>query len=277
MQFIKTITVLLLSLLFTSLTYANNFNRVSGARAGALGNNTATLVDVFSVNNNQAGIGFLKDFSFGVSAKNRFIFKELNEINASAIFPTKTGVFGLNVNYYGNKLYSEKKIGAAFGKSFGEKFSVGLQFDYLNISIQEYGNKHFFTFEVGLQYYIIKQLLIGAHINNPLRLTVDEETDEKLPTVMNFGFKYMPSNKLLILFEVEKDIDFKPVFKFGLEYNVVEKFSLRGGFNANPFTGSFGFGVNLKNIEIDAAIIFHPVLGISPQISLTYAFKKKEQ
>jgi len=129
-----------------------------------------------------------------------------------------------------------------------------------------------------LQYYLIaEKLLIGAHVNNPLRLTLDDETDEKLPTVMRFGLNYSPSKKISVLVEVEKDIDYSPVYKFGLEYLPVEKLALRGGFNANPFQGFFGVGLNLKNLSIDVASAFHPVLGVSPQLSLAYAFGKKNK
>jgi len=257
---------------------AGSFDDAVGARASALGNHTSALSDVHSVHNNQAGMGFLKKFSFAVSAKNKFLVKELTVMDAAGVLPTKTGVFGLGVHYSGTHLFSERKIGAAFAKSFGDRFSFGLQFDYLNISISEYGNKNLFTFETGLQFFLVpEKLLIGAHVNNPLRLTIDDETDEKLPTVMRFGLNYSPSKKVSALVEVEKDIDNDPVYKFGLEYLPVEKLAIRGGFNANPFQGFFGLGLNLKNLAIDAASAFHPVLGASPQISIKYAFGKESK
>lgn len=257
--------------------HANSFDDAAGARSSALGNHTSALSDVFSASNNQAGIGFLKKYAFGISAKNKFLVKELTLMNAAAVLPTKTGVFGLSVHHAGTSLYSESKIGIAFAKSFGERFSFGLQFDYLNFRISEYGSKNLFTFEAGVQYFLIpEKLLAGAHINNPLRLTLDEETDEKLPTVMRFGLNYSPSKKVSVLAEIEKDLDFAPVYKAGVEYRVVEKFSLRGGFNANPFQGAFGFGLNLKNLTIDVASLFHPQLGVSPHVSIAYAFARKQ-
>ncbi len=193
------------------------------------------------------------------------------------VFPTKTGVFGLGIYYSGTTLFSERKIGVAFAKSFGDRFSFGLQFDYLNVSISEYGNKNLFTFEAGLQYFLLaEKLVVGAHVNNPLRLTIDEETDEKLPTVMRFGLNYSPSKKVSVLAEIEKDLNYAPVYKAGVEYRIVEKFSLRGGFNANPFQGAFGIGLNLKNLTIDVASLFHPQLGVSPHVSIAYAFSRKQ-
>lgn len=256
---------------------AGSFDDACGARAAALGNLTAALADVFSVHNNQAGIGFLKKFSLGFSARNKFLVKELAIADAAGIFPTKTGVFGLGIHYLGTNLFNERKVGVAFAKGFADRFSLGLQFDYLSISISEYGSKNIFTFEAGLQFFLLpEKLLIGAHVNNPLRITLDDETDEKLPTMMRFGLNYSPSKKLSLLAEVEKDLDYDPVYKGAVEYRPVEKLSLRGGFNANPFQGTFGVGVNLKNLTIDAASSFHPVLGVSPGFSIAYAFGKEK-
>ena len=274
-----TFRILLTSFICSIMGYAHagSFDDAVGARATALGNNASNLTDVFSVHNNQAGIGFLKKFTFGVAAKNKFLIKELTVADAAGVFPTKTGVFGLGIHHSGTSLFSERKIGIAFAKSFADRFSFGLQFDYLGISISEYGSKNLFTFEVGLQYFIMpEKLLIGAHVNNPLRINIEDETNEKLPTVMRFGLNYMPSKKVSLLAELEKDIDFDPVYKFGLEYLPVDKFALRAGFNANPFQASFGVGVILKNLTIDVASNYHPEVGVSPNLSLTYAFSERK-
>ncbi len=274
--FITTIVAVLILGCTTYQTYASGFNEAAGSRAVGVGNHFTTLSDVFSTYNNQAGIGFIKEFSFGIAARNKFILGDLNHFNAAAVFPTKTGTFGLNFSYYGLDIYNEKKVGISFGKSFGEKFSAGLQFDYINIFLDNYGTKHLFTFEVGLQFYILPQLLIGAHVNNPLRLDIDEESTEKYPTIMRFGLNYMPSKKVAIMAELEKDLDFSPVYKLGIEYKVIEKFVIRGGFNVNPFSGSLGVGLKLKTLSIDAASAYHPVLGFSPSLSLSYAIRKKK-
>lgn len=273
----RIIFLILLFYVTFSFAHAGSFDDAVGARASALGNHSSALSDVFSVHNNQAGIGFLKKFSFGVAAKNRFLIKELTIADAAAVLPTKTGVFALGIHYSGTSLFSERKIGVAFAKSFADRFSFGLQFDYLSMSISEYGNNHLFTFEAGVQFFLVpEKLLIGAHVNNPLRITIDDETNEKLPTMMRFGLNYMPSKKVSALIELEKDIDYDPVYKFGLEYLPLGRLALRGGFNANPFQGFFGVGLNLKNLTIDAASALHPVLGVSPQLSIAYAIGKKE-
>jgi hypothetical protein len=98
---------------------------------------------------------------------------------------------------------------------------------------------------------------------------------EKVATIMRLGFAYTPVKKLTLLAEIEKDLVFKPNIKLGVDYQIAEKFFLRGGFNSYPLRGTFGFGVHLKQFNLDAGASYHSFLGITPQLSLSYTFKKK--
>src|SRR5690606_8928556 len=148
--------------------------------------------------------------------------------------PTNSGTFGLSVNYFGQSLYNEKKIGLAFGKRFGDKFSAGLQLDYYGLSIEEYGNKNIFTFEAGLQYYLLKQLMIGGRLINPIRQDIDENGNQQLESIVTFCLNYTPIEKVSMMDEVKKDVANEPIVKAGLDYRIIKTLSLRGGFQVNP-------------------------------------------
>ena len=50
-------------------------------------------------------------------------------------------------------------------------------------------------------------------------------------------------------------------------------------YSSSEFSLQHGFertGINLKNLKIDVSANYHQTLGISPQIGLTYSFKKTE-
>ncbi len=254
---------------------ANIFYTPAGAKATALGNQVSNSSDIFSAQNNPAGLGFVKDFGFGLFSERRFLVSGLDLMNASIALPTKTGTFGISANLFGRKEYNEKMIGLSFGKAFGKKFSAGLKFNYLNYAIQEYGQRNLFTFDVGFQYLPNNKVLIGAHVFNPVPIELEKVYGEKIATIMRLGLAYMPTKKLTLLGEIEKDLVFQPIIKFGIEYQVAEKFFLRGGFNSYPLRGTFGFGVHLKQFNIDVGGNYHSFLGITPQLSLSYAFKKK--
>ena len=122
--------------------FAGDHNAPAGARSSAMGNASATQQDVWASFHNQAGLAFLKETVIGVSHEQRFMLNELSLNGAAFALPTKkNGTFALSVSYFGYKLYNEQKAGLAYAKSFGDKFSAGVQIDYLGTSIAEgYGS-----------------------------------------------------------------------------------------------------------------------------------------
>ena len=67
------LTVLLLLLSAPTVVFAQIGNDLLGARSAALGGYNVTLSDVWSTNNNQAGLGFVEDMTGGIYYENRFL------------------------------------------------------------------------------------------------------------------------------------------------------------------------------------------------------------
>lgn len=268
------------SLCFISFIFhaqAGNENFPIGARSAAMGNASVSLSDVWSAHHNQAGLGFINGISAGVFYENRFTVKELSLKGAVIALPVKGGTFGLSVSNFGYSLFSENKYSFSFAKAFSDKFSMGIALDYLTTKIGEgYGNKGALAAEFGIQAKPIKGLTIGAHIFNPNRAKLTDYNNERIPTIIRLGADYNFSDKVTLAVETEKDISQKSVFKAGIEYKAVKEFYLRAGIGTNPTLSSFGFGLNLKNLNIDISANYHQVLGFSPQFGLTYVFNTKE-
>ena len=275
----KLLLASLLSVVYSLSSNASGDNFAAGARAAAMGNASIALSNVFSTTNNQAGLAYMTNYSFGVYGDRKFVNASINNFNGALVIPVsaKVGTFGLSANYYGYKYYNETKIGLAYARKFGEKFSMGLQFDFLRMTILENGNHNFFTFEVGFQYKPWKVLTIGAHLYNPVPYKLDKVFGERLPTVIKFGLGYEPSPKVLLAAEYEQDIHYKPQFKGGIEYRPIKYLHIRAGAQTTPFSASFGLGVNVKGLNIDLASSYHPVLGFTPQAAIIYSFTAKKK
>jgi hypothetical protein len=256
---------------------ANIFYTPSGSKAVAVGNQITNTSDVFSASNNPAGLGFINQFGFGIFVERRYLVSGLDLFNGNIVLPTKTGTFGISTNYFGRKEYNEKLMSVSFGKLFAKKFSAGIKLNYINYQIIEYGQRNFFTFDLGFQYQPMKNLVLGAHVFNPLPLKLEKVYGEKLATIIRFGTAYKPEKRITLLGEFEKDLVFKPNIKFGIDYQIVEIFSIRAGINSYPLRGTFGFGLNYKGFHLDFSGNYHPALGITPQISLSYYLKKKDK
>jgi len=248
-----------------------------GARSAGMGGASVSLSDAWAVHNNQAGLGFVKSFTAGAYYENRFLMNSLSIKSGAVAMPTKQGTFGLAFTSFGYSLFSQNKIGLGFGKLFGEKFSAGIQMDYLSTKISEYGSKNIFAAELGIQANPLKNLTIGAHVFNPTREKMADYNDEKIPTILRIGFDYKFSDKVFTAIETEKDIDHKAIVKMGVEYRPVKEFFIRAGVATNPSLSCFGIGINLKNIQLDIASSYHSVLGLSPQIGLTYKMEEIQE
>ena len=265
-----------LLLLATPAWGQNGAPPVAGARATGMGNTSVTFQDVYSAFSNQAGLAFLEDFSVGMHTERRFLVEDINSASLAMAYPSKLGTFGLAANFFGANAYNEQRIGLSYARKLFEQVALGVQFDYLGIRIPEYGNRASFTFEIGLQAQINKHFILGAHVFSPARIQLTDQEEDIIPSQFNIGASYLPSEKVMITAEVEKDIDYPYSLRAGVEYRVVEKLSLRVGGGSYPSQTGFGLGLHLKSIQIDLSSAYHWVLGFTPSISIAYTAKKKK-
>jgi hypothetical protein len=261
-------------LIFSSGIFAGHDNVPQGGRSAAMANASVALSDFWSLQNNQAGLAYYDHFAAGFYYENRYLTKELSLKSGGVVMPTGSGNFGLNVSYFGYPKYNESKFGLSYARSFGDVLAIGLQMDYLLTSIAEdYGKKGVATFELGILSKINEHLSLGAHIFNPISVKLTDYDDERIQAIIRVGAAYAFDNNLLVCAEVEKDMEFDPIFKLGLEYRIIEQIYVRGGISTNPALYSFGFGLNFDKLKIDFSSSIHQTLGYSPQISMYYNFK----
>jgi hypothetical protein len=243
-----------------------------GARAlGMAGAATALSGDVWGTQNNQASLAFIEKFQAAGFYETRFLMNDLGMKAFAAGIPIKGGVFGVSVNSFGNKLYSENKAGLAYARKFGPKISAAVQLNFHNTRIAEnYGSASIATAEVGFMAEPVKNLTLGFHLFNPTRSKLSGNLAERMPTVMKLGALCRFSDKVFLTGEAEKDADYKATFRAGIEYRPMPSFYLRGGAASNPGLSAFGMGIIMQNLRLDVASTFHSVLGFSPSISLQY-------
>ena len=260
-------------LLAIGFIFAGGDNFSVGSRSAAMGNASVTFSDIWSVQHNQAGLGNVKSVTAGLYIENCYMLNTIN-IGALAIaIPAIGGTFGISATYFGNELYKDNKFGLAFGKSFGPRFSAGIQINYLyTILAENYGSSGAFTFEGGVIANITDKLKAAVHVFNPIRAKLADYDSERIPTILRSGISFTFSEKVLASVEVEKDIDYNPIVKGGIEYHVVQQLYLRAGISSNPVLNSFGFGLELKKLKLDFSTTIHQTLGVSPQFAAIYSF-----
>ena len=249
--------------------YAIQESKIEAGKSAAMANTSVTLMDVWSIYHNQAGLGYLENISIGAFHQSGFI-QEQNLQGISIALPTKTGTIGASYSYYGFSQYSEMQVGLAFGRSFTKYFAVGLQINYLHTQIAgNYGSANSVNFEIGILSQPIDNLFIGAHVYNPSRSKMGEE---QIPTIFKLGVSYLFSEKVFFGIETEKDLDHEAIFKAGIDYKLIDFVSLQAGISTNPSRYSFGIGFHLKTINAHVGFLNHQTLGFTPSFTLSYGF-----
>ncbi|MFI5172829.1 MAG: hypothetical protein ACHQFW_10585 [Chitinophagales bacterium] len=246
----------------------------AGSRTNAMGNTGVTFEDVYSAQNNQAGLAFVENISAGISTQNLYLVEGgINSHYGVFAMPIKKqGAFGLSLNYFGDNTFNQSKIGIGYGRKLAENVSVGIQLDYVGTKTIETGSGAAFTFDVGILYKPVSSLSVGAKVFNPIRAKTGLDYNEALPSIINIGLAYLPSEKITICAEGELNVEDNLRTKFGLEYHIVEQLFLRGGYISNPSMYTFGVGVMIKELKIDISSQFHQQLGMSPGLGLSYSF-----
>ena len=254
---------------------ASNGEGPIGPRSASLGHASSCLYDVWSTRNNQGSLGFVRQAEVGTFYENRFFVKELTQSGFAAALPIKKGTFGIAYSSMGYKLYRESQASLSYGMKLSENVSAGIAFDYLNTKITDvYGQVNAFTGSAGLTAKVTPQIVIATHIYNPFRAKITNYNNERVPTIFKFGAQYIFSKQVFIVAEAEKISMQKINIKGGIEYKPSSLIYIRAGGASYPTQASFGVGVNYNGLKIDVSSMYHSILGLSPQIGLSYAFGK---
>jgi hypothetical protein len=255
---------------------ASHDNYPAGARAAAMGQVGVMYPDFWAVWHNQAGLGFYSRFAAGIHHENRFVVPEFGFHSVGAAIPTGRGTLGFSYHYFGFSAYHESKFGLAFGKAFHERFSVGLQLDYLNTYIDnELGNSGTIAIEAGIMAEPADKLLIGFHVYNPTGASIPKMGGEKVPVILRAGLGYRFGESLFMGIETEKDLDIALVrYKLGMEYRLIDYIYVRAGFMLQEYVEhSFGIGFEGWGFQASLAFSYQQLIGYTPYFSLHYVFK----
>lgn len=244
---------------------------MGSAQSMAMGGAGVAFGGAHSIWRNQAGLAGLSGPTLIAMGEQRFLLSEIRSVAAGAAFPTASGTFALSVDYFGFDAFNQQQIGLAYGRKLLDEVSIGARFLFLNTRIPDYGQRGHLTFEISVLAELLPELTLGAQIHNPLQLEVTE--NETLPTIFALGLTWQPSGDVLISSEVEKDIDFPARAKIGVQYRLIEAFSLRVGVGTNPTSPSFGLAYQFENgLSLNVASSHHPYLGFTPGFDVTYRF-----
>lgn len=246
-----------------------------GARFAGMGYAHLTLVDLWSVRGNQAGLAGLEHPVAGAYYQQHWLSNDLSMQGLAFALPVGKGCFAASGNSFGSGgLYTEQQFGIAYAMKLSDSFRVGVQLDYLSMRFGEnYGSTNAITVEAGLQAKLSDHLWIGAHLYNPNQAELGGPYEEKAPTVFGAGLGYTFNDQVLLSAQADKDIERGEQYRVGIEYRPAKALFVRTGISTGPTQAHFGAGVRVKTFEIDLAVAARSQLGITPMFNLNYRFE----
>lgn len=258
--------------LFLLLIHGGVNGQNPGPRLSGMGSGGTAVSDIWSVQQNPAGIAELKRPMLAVAFEQHFLDPEVNTQSAVFIVPYHRNVFGISVERYGFSEFNDQKVGISYAKRFGDSFRMAIGLRYYQLNVSQYGSAKAFTIEMGFQLKVTGAFTIASHIANPNQSQYKNLPGSTLPVKLTVGGSFRFSDRLFLIADVRKYLKYPIDGMTGIEYDIIKWFSMRGGVSMNPFKQYTGFGINYNKMRLDVSVASHPSLGYSPQIALGYEF-----
>lgn len=232
--------------------------------------------DLSSVVLNPAGTAGLKASSIQINYDLRYTTKELGQQNLAFIQPTNLGVVSAFVARFGYSVYNETRVGFNFAKFITPQFKASLQFNIQSNYVAESGRGNQIYSGVGFQFLPVANVILGFYCSNPEKSAVYIlEEASLIPSIYALGVRWYANELFSLSTEFEKEVDFKYVLKFGLNYAITDRLNVRGGLFGAPMNYTLGMGFRFSDFRFDVAVAQHQNLGLSSSAGLSYQFKHK--
>jgi hypothetical protein len=261
----------MLIILVSKTAFPQSVYTLMGSRANGMGYSSSALFDEWGIFNNIAGIAKIESTTASFAYDLRPSLVGANRTAALILHPLTLGVVGIGAYRFGDDLYNEHILSAGFSNTFGIA-SLGLKVNYIQYQTEGFGTKGVVSVNFGGIAQLTPILAVGAYITNINQPNLNDF--EKLPTRLAAGISLTPTEKIIITTELEKDLEYEPTWKAGMEYKFHSKFSARTGYNLNPNTAFFGLGFKTNKFNIDYALQHNVLVNLSHQASITYQFNK---
>jgi hypothetical protein len=267
------ITLLLLVMVINLPTIrlnAQGLTGAAGAEAWMTGGSSVTQINSWSGMNNPAALAFQTFHQVGLYAEQRFMMNEQRVANISGSFNTRWITLGAHIHQFGYELFNQQRVGVTFGRVLTEQFSLGAGVEYVITNISEYGNEGAAVATLGAYFKATEKLSLGVYIFNPTRSKYTLALSDPIPTFARAGAHYQLAKRVKLTLEAEQQLNFAPVWRGGIRYQLSDVLELAVGGASNPAYFTSGCRLQLRKLKFDLATSFHEVLGFTPHLGLSY-------
>jgi hypothetical protein len=218
---------------------------------------------------NPARLGVAESISASLYAEQRFMLAALSRYQMAAAIPVAPGSFGISGGLSGNAGYRHTQLGLAYARSLGALADVGVRFNYAQQKTTGYRSAGFVSFEVGALVRINDQLAISLHVMRQVPAFAKHE-GAGLTSSYTIGFGYRPSPAVVVVAEMIRKEALPVSMHTALRYRFERRLQATIGIDAATATYYVGGGIALGALAIEVVSSFHPLLGPSPALMISF-------
>ncbi|MCF7922664.1 MAG: hypothetical protein K9M55_08175 [Candidatus Marinimicrobia bacterium] len=286
---------LLISLSFGQVTTDVPYK--SAAMGALMGSNIAYSLDGSGLLLNPATISNIKNGTVLASTQRVYNQSYLphNMLATAVDLPKGLGKLGvsfesMSVSYGDRTLSGESALGLSHAFNLREdrisSLNMGYTLKYLAVDYgqsagvsgdgsdgMDLGSASAFAVDLGFQATLSKRHWVGVVAHNINRPMIGSGSAAfNLPRDVQAGFSYAPTQQVITSFMLVSSPGFATELHAGLEFGLNPFFTLRAGIQSQPNRFGTGFSFQAKGITLDYALLTHPILPATHQISLAYDF-----
>lgn len=246
-----------------------------GAKQMGMAYASAATQDEWGLWNNIAGLASQQSAAASVAYEVTPTLIGANRMALSAAVPGRWGVVGAGAFRFGDQVYSEQVVSIGIAHRVGIT-SLGAKLNWVQYRADGFGVQSVAGIDVGGITQLTNHMSIGAYITNLTQSSFASSDNHRLPARLVVGVNFQLTDAVVVSSELEKDLDYKPIFKAGMNYEAIKNFFIRGGFNFYPQNFYLGLGSKRKTMTADYAVRFNHILGSTHQIAVTIYWGKSQ-
>ena len=232
-----------------------------------------TISGFWSSFRNPALLPLYQKQSLGISLESLYGIPELSVSTAALIIPSGNSALGIRYSQYGIAGFRRSVISAAGGIRVWETLNAGISVFLLADRSGESGRSYLVpAFEPALMISLAGGITAGLTIFNPFPQLSGYNS---YPSVVRLAAGYQPVEHLILAIKIEESSHANLSMALGFEYYISNRVPLRAGYMTHPGGFSLGSGFISEGFTADIAFVTHPVMGITPSISIVWNLRHK--
>lgn len=208
--------------------------------------------------------------TIGIYGENRFMLKQIANIQGALNIPVQSVLLSFSGQYHGTRFLSTQSIGTGIGLKLSPRLSTGIKISSHWLKINSISPIHTMIVDGGLLYKINDKILWGLHIRTSSTINKTQKMPSEKPQLIA-GIGYSLNKQLFIAFETSASSMNELQATAGVEWWATDNIHFRGGIN-KPLSNFFITAGNKgKRETISIGFSTHAVLGYSGAILFEYA------